>query len=95
VSPHRHFNKCLSIATRDNLTAFVPSLTSLIRFPLDEEFLENVTQCHKLMITEDKAVPIQVSKGRKTLDLTSTHEETDIVIMQLAINVAKEHPGSC
>ena len=46
---------------------------------LDEEFLKNYTQEQKSMVTGDKAVPIQVSMGRKTprLDFASTHALCD------------------
>ncbi len=62
----------------------------------DEKYLKNVTQNHKLVVTGDDAVPIQIFKGRKMprLDLASTHEEADMIITQQAISVAKEDPGS-
>jgi len=61
-----------------------------------EVYLQNVTQDHKLVVTTDKAVPMQVSKGCKMarLDLASTHEEADILITQHAIHLAKEDPES-
>lgn len=62
----------------------------------DNEFLCNSTQNHKLVVTEDKSEPTQVSKGKKTLrmDLSSTHEEADIFLTQQAIHIAKEDPES-
>jgi hypothetical protein len=62
----------------------------------DKEFLQNETQDHKLVVTGDKSVPTQVSKGCKSsrLDLASTHEEADIFITQQAIHIAKEDPES-
>jgi hypothetical protein len=55
-----------------------------------------VTQVHKFVVTTDRAVPTQVSKGRQTsrLDLALTHEEADILITQQAIHLAKEDPES-
>lgn len=52
----------------------------------DNDFLRNLTQNHKLVITEDKSEPTQVSEGQKTprVDLSSTHEEADIFLTQQA-----------
>ena len=62
----------------------------------DDQFLHNVTQHHRLVVTGYEAVPTQVSKGRKLphLDLASTHEEADIIIAQQAIHLAKEDEKS-
>ena len=52
-----------------------------------------MTQNHTLVITTNDAVPTQVFKGRKMpcLELSSTHEEADILITQHAIHIAKEN----
>ena len=64
---------------------------------IDEDYLKTLTQDHRLVVTDDKAVPTQVytCKGHKTprLDLTSTYEESDIITQQ-AIHLAKECPES-
>ena len=51
-----------------------------------------MTQHHRLVVTGDDAVPTQVSKGRKIprLDISTTQEEADLLIMQQAIHLAKE-----
>jgi len=58
----------------------------------DQDFLQDVTQEHQLVVTGDEAVPTQVSKRLKMsyMDLVSTHEEADIIITQQAINIAKK-----
>ena len=62
----------------------------------DNDFLRNLTQNHKLVITEDKSEPTQVSEGQKTprVDLSSMHEEADIFLTQQAIHIAKDDPES-
>ena len=46
----------------------------------DQEFLDEVTQDHRLLLTGVDPVPTAVYKGRKSaeIDLYSTHEEPDI-----------------
>ena len=55
-----------------------------------------MTQDRKLVITGDKSVSTQVSKGLKSsrLDIASTHEEADMLITQQAIHIAKQDPES-
>ena len=69
-------------------------LNSLICEPIliDEQYLQQVTQHHRLVVTGDDAVPTQVSKGRKIprLDIATTQEEADLIITQQAIHLAKE-----
>lgn len=62
----------------------------------DDNYLQNVTREHKLVVSLEKAAPKQVFKGRKSsrLDLISTQEEADIIITQQAIHLAKEDPES-
>ena len=63
---------------------------------IDDQFLQKVTQRHRLVVTGDDYVPTQVSRGCKLsrLDLASTHEEADIIITQQTIHLAKEDEGS-
>ena len=51
-----------------------------------------MTQHHRLVVTDDDAVPTQVSKGRKIprLDIATTQEEADLIITQQIIHLAKE-----
>ena len=69
-------------------------LNSLIceQMLINEQYLQQVTQHHRLVVTGDDAVPTQVSKGRKIprLDIATTQKEADIIIMQQAIHLAKE-----
>ncbi len=53
----------------------------------DRDFLRHATQDHHLVVTGDDAVPTQVFKGRKLphVQLTSKHEEADIIMTQQAI----------
>ena len=69
-----------SVPARDallkNFASKTPVNTLICKQTLiDEDFLKNYTQDQKSMVTGDKAVPIQVSKGRKPprLDLASSH----------------------
>ena len=57
-----------------------------------EQYLQQVTQHHRVVVTGDDAVPTQVSKGRKIprLDIDTTQEESDLIITQQAIHLAKE-----
>ena len=68
-------------------------LNSLIceQILIDEQYLQQVTQHHRLVVTGDDAVPTQVSKGRKIprLDIATTQEEADLIITQQAIHLAK------
>ena len=69
-------------------------LNSLIceQILIDEQYLQQVTQHHRLVVTGDDAMPTQVSKGRKItrLDIATTQEEADLIIKQQAIHLAKE-----
>ena len=69
-------------------------LNSLIceQILIDEQYLQQVTQHHRLVVTGDDAVPTQVSKGRKIprLDIATTQEEADLIITQQTIHLAKE-----
>ena len=69
-------------------------LNSLIceQILIDEQYLQQVTQHHRLVVTGDDAVPIQVSKERNIprLDIATTQEEADLIITQQAIHLAKE-----
>ena len=69
-------------------------LNSLIceQILIDEQYLQQVTQHHRLVVTGDDTVPTQVSKGRKIprLDIATTQEEADLIITQQAIHLAKE-----
>ena len=62
----------------------------------DNNYLQDVTHAHKLVVSIDQTATKEVSKGRKTsrLDLVSTQEEADIIITQQAIHLAKEDPHS-
>jgi len=62
----------------------------------ENDLLRSSTQNHKLVVTEDKSEPTQVSDGQKTprVDLSSTHEEAEIFLTQQAIHIAKEDPES-
>ena len=69
-------------------------LNSLIceQILIDEQYLQQVTQHHRLVVTGDDAVPTQVPKWRKIprLDIATTEEEADLIITQQAIHLAKE-----
>ena len=71
-------------------------LNSLIceQILIDDQFLQKVTQRHRLVVTGGDSVPTQVSRGCKLPRLASTHEEADIIITQQAIHLAKEDEGS-
>jgi len=61
----------------------------------ENDFLCNSAQNHKLVVTEDKSEPTQMSEKKTNhVDLSSTHEEADIFLTQQAIHVAKEDPES-
>ena len=69
-------------------------LNSLIceQILIDEQYLQQVTQHHRLVVTGDDAMTTQESKGRKMphLDIATTQEEADLIITQQAIHLAKE-----
>ena len=69
-------------------------LNSLIyeQILIDEQYMQQVTQHHMLVVTGDDAVPTQVSKGRKIprQDSATNHEEAVLIITHQAIHLAKE-----
>jgi len=54
----------------------------------------NSAQNHKLVVTEDKSEPTQISEKTPRVDMSSTRKEADIFLTQQAIHVAKEDPES-
>ena len=58
----------------------------------DKAFLSYATATHKLIVTGQEHIPVQVYKGRKfpRLDLESPHEEADIVLVQQLLSVAND-----
>lgn len=57
----------------------------------DQEFLDEGTQDHRLLLTGVEPVPTAVYKGRKraAIDLYSTHEEADIRLVKHALSACQ------
>ena len=59
----------------------------------DQEFLQRYTSDHKLLITGDKDIPVELNKGIviQRADMKTTHEEADNIIVQQMVAAANEN----